>query len=169
MDLRLRPYEVRDEAEAVAAHEALRSDDARFLLRWSPTMPWTDFLSIIEDQLHGRNLDDDQVPGTQLVAVVEETIVGRASLRFELNDFFFEKAGHIGFGVLPEHRRKGYATEILRQALIEIRLHGVERVLVTCSDDNTGSYKAIEHNGGVLETIAPPKESGPGLRRYWID
>jgi len=42
-------------------------------------------------------------------------------------------------------------------------------VLVTCDDDNIGSIRTIENNGGVLEEVI----SGPDLdrpkRRYWID
>jgi len=42
-------------------------------------------------------------------------------------------------------------------------------VLVTCDDDNIGSIRTIENNGGVLEEVV----SGPDLdrptRRYWID
>jgi len=40
---------------------------------------------------------------------------------------------------------------------------------VTCDDDNIGSVRTIEKNGGVLENVV----SGPDLsipkRRYWID
>ena len=46
---------------------------------------------------------------------------------------------------------------------------GVDRVLLTCDDDNVGSIRTIERNGGVLENVV----SGPYLakpkRRYWID
>jgi hypothetical protein len=43
------------------------------------------------------------------------------------------------------------------------------RILVTCDDDNLGSIRTIEKNGGVLDSIV----SGPDLkkpkRRYWIE
>jgi predicted acetyltransferase len=45
---------------------------------------------------------------------------------------------------------------------------GADRILVTCDDDNVGSIRTIERNGGVLENVV----SGHGLkpkRRYWID
>lgn len=54
---------------------------------------------------------------TFLVGVVEHEIVGRLSLRHYLNDFLARIGGHIGYGVTPAHRKKGYATEMLKQAL----------------------------------------------------
>ena len=95
------------------------------------------------------------------------TVVGRSSIRFELNDFLRVEGGHIGYAVRPAHRRRGYATEILRQSLIVARAGGVDRALVTCDDDNVGSAAVIEANGGVLENIIDV--DGVPLRRYWID
>ncbi len=46
------------------------------------------------------------------------------------------------------------------------RAGGVQDVLVTCDDDNVGSVRAIEANGGVLENVVTT-ERVP-IRRYWI-
>ena len=72
---------------------------------------------------------------------------------------------HLGY--LPGHRRRGYATEILRQSLRVVTGHGVERVLVTCDDDNVGSATVIERCGGVLAEVGIGHD-GQALRRYWI-
>jgi predicted acetyltransferase len=168
MTLRLRPYQLSDEAAALAAHDALLADDFHFLLGWGPPMTWADFLRALEDQRRGLNLTEDQVRAVQLAAVVDGELVGRVSIRFALNEFLAKHGGHIGYGVVPAHRRRGYASEILRQALVVIRAEGVDRVLVTCDDGNVGSSGAIERVGGVLESIVPSEISGAGLRRYWI-
>jgi nicotinamidase-related amidase len=70
--------------------------------------------------------------------------------------------------VLAEHRRRGYATEILRQSLAVATGLGVDRVLVTCDDDNVGSAAVIERCGGVFESHIVG-ESGERMRRYWIE
>ena len=111
-------------------------------------------------------IDDDWVESTWLLADVDGAVVGRSSIRFELNDFLLAQGGHIGYAVRPGHRRHGYATEILRQSLVVAHAGGVQEVLVTCDDDNVGSVKAIEANGGVLENVVDV--GGVPVRRYWI-
>ena len=108
------------------------------------------------------------MPGTFLVADVAGEIVGRTSIRFTLNAFLAERGGHIGYGVLPQHRRRGYATEILRQSLIIARAAGVGRVLVTCDQDNVGSRTVIESCGGVLDSVVT-LDGKPPVLRFWID
>jgi len=96
-------------------------------------------------------------------------IVGRAAIRHELNDFLLRVGGHIGYAVVPEFRRRGYATTILRRSLEIARQRlGISPVLVTCDDDNVGSIRTIEKNGGVLENIVTGPDLEKPKRRYWI-
>lgn len=169
MMLRLRPYRLEDEAAALAAHEAMLAEDFHFLLQHDPAMTWSDFLHSVDEQRRGVNVPADRVRGVQLAAEADGHLVGRVSIRFSLNEFLSAYGGHIGYAVVPAHRRRGYATEILRQALVVIRAEGVERVLMTCDDTNVGSARAIERNGGVLESVVPSEDRRKALRRYWID
>ena len=63
---------------------------------------------------------------------------------------------------------RGFATEMLRASLDELRLLGVSRALVTCNVDNKGSRRTIEKCGGVFEDVYVP-ENGPGRRQHWIE
>ena len=98
------------------------------------------------------------------------SIVGRVSIRHTLNPSLERIGGYIGYVIVPEYRRQGYATETFRQSIVLAHQRlGLTRALVTCDDDNVGSLKTNGKNGGILENIY----SAPGLakptRRYWID
>ena len=166
--LRLRPPGPEDEAAFAAGHQAMAAEGFTFGLGYQPGKPWAAYLRELDDHRHGRNLPVGHVPGTFLVAVVAQEIVGRTSIRFVLNAFLAVRGGHIGYGVLPQHRRRGYATEILRQSLIIARGAGVGRVLVTCDEDNVGSRAVIEACGGALDSVVT-LDGKPPVLRFWID
>ena len=107
-----------------------------------------------------------RVHATYFWIVEADTVLGSISLRHALNDFLLRAGGHVGYGIRPSARRRGLATWALAEILPEARALGISRLLVTCADDNAGSARAIEKNGGVLEDV---RATELGLtRRYWI-
>lgn len=52
-------------------------------------------------------------------------LLGAVNIRHYLNDVLLQSGGHIGDGIRPSERRKGYGTEIIRLALIECKKLGV--------------------------------------------
>jgi predicted acetyltransferase len=92
-------------------------------------------------------------------------VAGMISFRWlvggiELPDYCL---GHIGYGVFPWKRGKGYATQALALFLEEIRSLGLPFVELTTDPDNLASQKVILANGGVfLETFLLPESHGGG-------
>jgi len=167
--LRLRPPRLGDEAAVRAAHQVMAAEGFIFGLGLEPATRWDTYLKALHDHRCGLNLAEGRVPATFLVADVAGVIVGRASIRHELNDRLKQEGGHVGYAVLPPYRRRGYATEMLRQSLVIARASGVDRVLLTCDDDNTGSIAVIERCGGQLDSVIRLGHSAVPIRRYWID
>ena len=162
MDLRLRPLRLDDEAEFWAAHEELRAEGFTFgFIREDES--FAEHVDRLERQRRGHDLGD-LVEATWLVAEVDGAMVGRTSVRHRLNDFLRSFGGHIGYGVRPACRRRGYATEILRQSLVIARSYGIDRVLVMCDDDNVASAAVIEARGGHWRASSPSTSTASPCR-----
>ncbi len=130
---------------------------------------WHDFDSYLA--LLDLNTDPALVPETTLFCLDEERdiFVGAVSIRHYLTDSLLRCGGHIGDGVRPSERRRGIATRMIGLALDECRRLGLDRVLMTCDRENTGSAKSIIKNGGALENEIPDGSDGRIVQRYWID
>ena len=161
-ELWLRPLGDDDEKVALQAHDELAADDFSFLLDRGRVDTWAEYADLMRRWQRREELPADRVHAAFLVAQVGPDVVGRVSIRFELNDHLRREGGHIGFGVRPAFRRRGYAAEMLRQSLVLTRAEGVGRALLTCDDDNEGSARTILAGGGVEE----PGDGG--VRRFWI-
>lgn len=148
----MQPEELQEYAERIA--KMLNDDNAETFIRtlWNRVPELTNEQ---EKRLH------------QLGRKVRKLFVGAVNIRHYLNEGLRRTGGHIGDGIRPGERRKGYATAMLALALKECKKLGIDRVLVCCDKDNIGSAKAIVKNGGVLENEV--EEDGHVVQRYWID
>lgn len=128
------------------------------------------WLEKIKNDLAEQTRECERVPSTLFLGVrkVDNKVIGTIQIRHRLNDELLKHGGHIGDGVRPTERQKGYATEMIRLALEECKKIGINRVLMTCDKDNLGSSKSIQNNGGILENEVL-LEDGKKLQRYWID
>ncbi len=125
-----------------------------------------DFAAMVRFLLAQRVADAPRprayVPFTELWMTEGEVVLGRISLRHELNELLFTWGGHIGYAVRPSARRRGHATAALLQMLEVCRERGIDPVLVTCDVDNVASRRTIERAGGEYD------DTREGKLRYWI-
>jgi predicted acetyltransferase len=128
---------------------------------------FTEYLQELQDRLEQPR--DNRVPETVLWLVDGQDFIGRTSIRHQLTPDLAQIGGNIGYEIRPNKRRRGYGKLILALALEKARLLGLNRVLVTCDDDNIGSAKIIEANGGHLQDTIELEGHRAQVRRYWID
>jgi predicted acetyltransferase len=139
----------------------------REILRWSDR--WDDpaeFAAYVgwlrADAAEGSSRPPGYVPSTTLWGAEGEEYLGRVTIRHRLTPSLLDLGGHIGYDVRPSARRRGHATAMLAAALPVAHGMGIDPVLITCDEDNLGSRKVIEGNGGVLEDVRR------GKLRFWV-
>ncbi|ADP39132.1 GNAT family N-acetyltransferase [Gardnerella vaginalis] len=121
---------------------------------------------------HGINLPENYVKATTFWLIDNEKFIGEINIRHELNSFLINYGGHIGYEIRQSECMKGYGTKMLSMALTyckeTLNLH---KILITCDDDNIGSIRVIENNGGILENKVKNSLSRGNVttRRYWIN
>jgi predicted acetyltransferase len=167
-ELVLRRLEPGDEEAFARAYSLTAVSDPNFAHFYRPDLSFDAYLRVLDDHEHGRHLPERHVPSSVLFGFVGALLVGRLSFRHALNEFLLREGGHIGYVVVPQHRRCGYARDMLRQGLERARSMGLDRVLVTCDDDNLTSRRIIEAAGGQYEDSHLGPENPIAVRRYWI-
>jgi predicted acetyltransferase len=119
-----------------------------------------DFTGFVDRRRRVRELW--AVPVTELWFIDGSDYLGTVIIRHRLTPALAREGGHIGYHVVPRQRRRGHATQMLGQAKPVCQGLGLSDVLITCDQDNLGSRRVIEANGGVLERVAD------GQARYWV-
>lgn len=131
-----------------------------------------DVFEVIRNYREGIGLAEGYVPATYLWFVDQGEFIGEVSIRHELTESLLYFGGHIGYGIRVKRWKQGYATILLQQALeYACKTIKLDKVLITCNDNNVGSYKVIEKNGGILQDKIINIINGNErlTRRYWID
>lgn len=138
--------------------------------KWYKINDYNKWLNLLKENEEGNN-KEGCVVSTEFLGIrqIDDRVVGLVNIRHELTTEFLKNyAGHIGYGVRPTERRKGYATQMLAQALkyckTELKL---KKVMISCDKNNEASRKTIVNAGGILEKeyIA---EDGENVQIYWI-
>ncbi|MGM0844688.1 MAG: GNAT family N-acetyltransferase [Bacillota bacterium] len=129
---------------------------------------FTAMLEFLENNSKGEKLPEGWVPDSTFWLVdSKEKVVGAVNIRHSLTENLLYTGGHIGYGIRPTERKKGFATQILSLSLEKARELGMARVLVVCDEGNIGSERTILKNGGVRDEDYI-EEDGNVIRRYWI-
>ncbi len=124
-----------------------------------------------DNYLHNLEIKEDNgkyVPDSTFFAldIKRNIFVGAVNIRHYLNEKLLKDGGHIGDGIRPSERRKGFGTEMIRLALLECKKLGIDNVLMVCDKENIASKKTIINNGGKKEEQDFIDDNE--IERYWI-
>ncbi len=140
-----------------------------YTFSWKPGMSYQEMLLILQNENQGIGIAPGRVPHSMLYGFLDGKIIGRVSVRHELNEYLRKRGGHLGYSVAKSYRNKGYATEMVRQSLEYCKNLGLESIMVTCADENIPSWKIIERFNGQLQDKVWDDEDKETIRRYWIE
>lgn len=142
------------------------------MIPWVISKDPSNFPTMIQELLdahNGVNLPKSWVPDSTYWLVTDENkIVGAVNIRHSLTEHLFNAGGHIGYGIRPSERRKGYATKLLALSLEKAKELNITKALVVCDEVNTASEKTILHNGGLRDDDFTEGD-GNVVRRFWIE
>lgn len=160
----------------------LQKEYLSFYQEWQESgeamIPWviskdpSDFQGMIQfltDNEKGENIPKNWVPdSTYWLVDGDKRVIGAVNIRHQLTEKLMNSGGHIGYGIRPSERRKGYATQLLRLSLEKAREIGINKALVVCDEVNVASAKTIMNNGGIPDHNFI-EEDGNVIKRFWID
>ncbi|WP_449621883.1 GNAT family N-acetyltransferase [Robertmurraya sp. Marseille-Q9965] len=143
-----------------------------------PMVPWviqkdptnfSEMVQFLHNSSMGIGIKEGWVPDSTYWLVDEDNrIIGVVNIRHQLTEHLLNSGGHIGYGIRPSERRKGYATTLLALSLEITKELGIRRALVVCDEVNTGSARTIMKNAGIPDSDYI-EEDGNVIKRFWIE
>ena len=128
-----------------------------------------DFLKRMRERETDKVREKGLVPATLYFLVDEKNkICGALDIRHELNEYLEKFGGHIGYGIAPSERKKGYGKIQLKLGLEKAKKIGLKKVLITCDDNNVSSARTIEACGGIYNDTLADAEANR-IKRYFVE
>ena len=131
---------------------------------------YDDFLDELIKNKNMKTFKPNLVDQTTYILVDEkDRIYGGTNIRHKLNEKLLIHGGNVGYLIRPSERKKYFGTLMLNLALEKCKLLRLFKVLITFREDNIGSSKVIENNGGVYEKSYINLSDSTVYKRYWIN
>lgn len=123
----------------------------------------------VKDEEYAKSVGRCQGKTFLLIRENDNKIVGTINVRWNLNEAMLRFGGHIGYGIRPTERRKGYNKINLYLGMLEAKKVGLEKVMLDCDVNNLGSDKTLKALGGKLERTEVDPYDGILTNVYWFN
>jgi len=125
-------------------------------------------LGRLNDLANGVNVPAGFVPSTAYWLVQGAEIIGVSNLRHYLNDRIRHHGGHIGLGIRPSYRGRGFGNILLALTIQEAQRKGIDQIHIHCHRSNVASARMIMRNGGELTSEGQDEGSIEVIQRYCV-
>lgn len=153
-NLYLKPINLEDCAKEYEALQKIPADENGFQNKYASVSKEEFVTTVIPNLIkssQGIEIQEGRVPDTYYFLWADDRIVGLFKIRHYLNEKLKNGAGHIGFGIVPDERRKGYASKGLALAIEEAKkIIKEDEIYMSCEKDNDASLKAQLNNGAYI-------------------
>lgn len=166
-----REFKKEDKVKLLTMIEEINNFDGNFegLINISKIINYDTFLESLEKNKHQELIKPEYSPQTTYGVFDDENLIGGFNLRHTLKGDLINYGGNIGFLIRPSERKKGYGVTMLSLALEKAREIGLDKVLISCRNDNIGSAKIIEKNGVIYDSNYYDEKLKKMYKRYWVD
>lgn len=133
--------------------------------------PHEDFpalLKRLESLAQGTLVPERYVPSSTFWLVDGLEIIGVSNLRHHLNNRLRRFGGHIGLGIRPSYRGRGFGSLLMSLTIQEAKRREIERIHIHCHKGNKASVRTIISNGGILESEGYDEGSKDAVQRYMV-
>ena len=131
-------------------------------------LPYPEWLALVERNAVFEAVSPRRGASTFFaVRLSNHRLIETVNIRHTLNEYLRQYSGHIGYGVRPCERGKGYAGQILRLSLKFACSVGLHRLMLVCDKNNPASARTILSNGGILERESAHPNGEP-IQIYWM-
>lgn len=132
------------------------------------SVPYQNFDTYLEF-LKPKSNKENKVPNSTYFLYDDEydIFLGAINVRHYQNDLLKKYFGHIGYGIRPSMRKRGYGEKILALAIPLCKQLGISRIYLSCFEYNIASEKIMLKNGAIFDCSI--NYEGTILKRYYID
>ncbi len=122
----------------------------------------------LEGLTNGVGVPEGYVPSSTWWLVEDGELIGVSNLRHHLNERIRVHGGHIGLGIRPSRRGRGFGHQLMALTILEARRMGIAPIHVHCLEGNAASARTIIGQGGVLESEVGLEGVAGVVQRYLI-
>ena len=103
------------------------------------------------------------IPTSSYLLIENNEIIGHIFIHHLIDlEVLKDYEGHIGYGIRPNKRNKGYGTKMLSLDL------NISEIFISCKKENVPSAKVIEKNNGILLEETYIQEENSIFKKYKI-